>query len=147
MSTRSHTLVLLCVLGKMDLIVTNNADDATGAAYVYEVPADFKSPGAVFTRHTLIDGIRIPFPAPGLGAPGTVISFRPAPLADLKPLVLVCGDDNGELYQLTAASQDANSWEYEVGVCVRVYVCRVVPHDFSQPTPLSTLSSIPNRAR
>lgn len=135
--------------GRLDLVVTNNAIEEKGGAWAYEVPDDIVN--GQYTRHTLLFGLTIPDPEPGLGSPGSVYvffllggfftwfvtraptgrlplgltchsllthrySWAPRSRADAKPLIFVCGDDNGKLYQLTPRTEDPRDWNYNVDI-------------------------------
>lgn len=44
----------------------------------------------------------------------------------MKPLIFVCGDDDGRLYQLTPASEEAGDWNYDVEILYESVVPGIV---------------------
>lgn len=103
--------------GVKDLLVTNNRNDGKGGVYVYELPPDIFAPGANWTRHELASGFKpIRSFLPGQGGPGTARAFQPfSGKAQLKPSILVSGDDNGTVAILTAANPSTKAdWSYTI---------------------------------
>lgn len=102
--------------GAVDLLATNNEDDATGSVFSYT-----KNKGATtWTRHTLATGFS-PFPSsipsPGAhsrGSPGAALPFHimnETSTAE-KPLILVSGDDGGFFAILRPVSEAISAWDY-----------------------------------
>lgn len=106
--------------GKMDLLVTNNQDnagsDGTGSVFAYEQPAAGIT--GKWTKHVLATGFipnptTLPSQGPhSRGSPGRSTAFQAKTSAKGKPQILVSGDDAGTISILTAVSEDSNSWDY-----------------------------------
>lgn len=101
---------------KKELLVTSNKDDGTGGVYVYEQPSDPIS--TAWPKHVLEVGFKpIHFRLPGAGGPGVAQAFYPdLRRVDLKPSILVDGDDNGTVVILTPQSLNAADWGYNISL-------------------------------
>ncbi|XP_045177255.2 uncharacterized protein LOC123537530 [Mercenaria mercenaria] len=95
--------------GKMDLLVTTNGHNGTLLAY--EIPDDFRT--GKFVKHTIDVGFKPRQSGIGKGAPGSAIAVQPnVNVANIKPVILLSGDDDGRAYSYEAQSQDPTDWSY-----------------------------------
>ncbi|XP_033636743.1 uncharacterized protein LOC117297703 [Asterias rubens] len=123
-------LVDLNADGQLDLLVSINSD-SNGKLIAYEIPRDFRT--GVWRRHLIADGF-IPsnlIILEGNGAPGSGHAFYPGPPGDsflnvffyiiilyfynsrYKPLILLTGDDDSNVYVFESTSDnDPSVWTY-----------------------------------
>jgi hypothetical protein len=108
--------------GRLDLLVTNHADNATavdGKVYQSQVLAyEAPPPGApltnasAWTRHVLASGFTIREPGPNQAAPGAARAFAPPAGAGAKPWISLAGDGDQRAYLLTPDGAAPGEWSY-----------------------------------
>ena len=135
--------------GKVDILGTNHQSDACtpypttdGQVFALEQPANGDIFSGAWPSHTLMGGIRPqptlpPANPPGRLAPGKAKAFWPiaGQEGDVKPSIVVGGDEAGKVWILEAASpDDASNWDYTNAVIFDI-------NDFYGP---NTTQSAPN---
>ncbi|KAL4225728.1 hypothetical protein ACF0H5_016417 [Mactra antiquata] len=95
--------------GKPDLLVTTNGSNGTLLAY--QIPDDFRT--GTFIKHTIDVGFRPRTSGIGKGAPGSAFTIYPnIKDTNMKPTVLLSGDDDGRAYIYEPLTQDPLDWSY-----------------------------------
>lgn len=118
--------------GRLDVLVTNHADNATavnGVVYtsvvaIYEAPLA-PTPltnASAWTKHVVLNGMVVREPGPNQAAPGAARAFAPpGGTASSRPWISVSGDGDQRAYVLVPNAADPNEWTYtqhEVHDCV-----------------------------
>ena len=113
--------------GRLDLLLTNHADNATavnGSVFQSQVIA-YESPTApeplanasAWTRHVLASGFAVREAGPNQAAPGAARAFAPPShgrrAGSVKPWISLSGDGDQRAYLLTPVSADPADWTYE----------------------------------
>mmetsp|Transcript_76419 Transcript_76419/g.224205 ORF Transcript_76419/g.224205 Transcript_76419/m.224205 type:complete len:504 (+) Transcript_76419:53-1564(+) len=102
--------------GRLDILVSNNQDDGTGAVFAYEQPSNILA--GTWTKHVLASGYKplptlLPNPPHARGAPGASQAFWPlVSNKSSKPWILVSGDDAGFAAVLKPTSDSVDTWSY-----------------------------------
>lgn len=99
---------------KIELLITSNRNDGKGGVFVYIPPSDIMTDQ--WTIHTLYDDFKIvKLHLPGIGAPGSPMTFRPLNSKG-KLDIMVSGDDSGKVVHLTPISVSPYDWTYNATV-------------------------------
>lgn len=94
--------------GRLDLLMSDSEENKPGGnVFIYEIPDEFRT--AEWTRHKIASGFDDGSLIPGRMAPGPA---RVVQNGSNKPLIALPGDDGGNLYILSANSNDPTNWAY-----------------------------------
>jgi hypothetical protein len=109
--------------GRLDVLVTNHADNATavnGVVYT-SVVAIFEAPlaptpltnASAWTKHVVLNGMAVREPGPNQAAPGAARAFAPpGGAASSRPWISVSGDGDQRAYVLVPNAADPSDWTY-----------------------------------
>ncbi|XP_072172998.1 uncharacterized protein [Diadema setosum] len=98
--------------GRKDLLVSINSK-SNGQLVVFEIPDNWAT--GTWTRHLIAEGFKPPglVVTEGMGSPGTTFTFRPDGTYRNKPLIMLTGDDDSNIYVFeTENDSDTNNWSY-----------------------------------
>ncbi|XP_038069638.1 uncharacterized protein LOC119738760 [Patiria miniata] len=106
-------LVDLNIDGNVDLLVSVNSNQ-NGKLLAYEIPRDFRT--GAWRRHLIVEGFipNVDVITEGHGSPGSAFAFYPGPPGQrIKPLILLTGDDDSNVYILESTiDNDPSVWSY-----------------------------------